>query len=246
MVSRIVRPETALPFTPAPLGEDTDLLLYLTGYPASTVYFDPVEKGAPPVTLGTYFTHFCAGVKELMAECAAQGFPFAWENTIGEVSFPEYALMAANTTSVIEAWRSLHAQDSYDTAGYLSAKHLLVGTEAEALFDTLMAAHSKDGRSESGALLTPEGYTFTTGEMVHEFEAGAKALKPGEISPPIQSQFGYHLILRLPLDEQEARRALEEKALEQALGQIALTLNEVGRSIDVVSLFDAYLALETT
>ncbi len=55
-----------------------------------------------------------------------------------------------------------------------------------------------------------EGYTFTkdlfisengNGKMADEFSAGTAALKVGEISQPIHTEFGYHIIHRLPLNE---------------------------------------------
>lgn len=77
------------------------------------------------------------------------------------------------------------------------------------LFDELMNEHSEDGRNEDGTLAMPNGYTqIYAGQMVAEFEEGAMALKEGEISEPIQSQFGYHIILRLPLDRDELKEQL--------------------------------------
>lgn len=74
------------------------------------------------------------------------------------------------------------------------------------LFDKLMNEHSEDGRNEDGTLAMPDGYTLVyAGQMVPEFEEGAMALQVGEISEPIESQFGYHIILRLPLDREELR-----------------------------------------
>ncbi len=77
------------------------------------------------------------------------------------------------------------------------------------LFDELMNEHSEDGRNEDGTLAMPDGYTqIYAGQMVPEFEEGALALQEGEISEPIQSQFGYHIILRLPLDREELKEQL--------------------------------------
>lgn len=78
--------------------------------------------------------------------------------------------------------------------------------DSEELFDELMNEYSEDGRNEDGTLAMPDGYTLVyAGQMVPEFEEGAMALQEGEISEPIESQFGYHIILRLPLDRAELR-----------------------------------------
>jgi foldase protein PrsA len=82
------------------------------------------------------------------------------------------------------------------------ARHILVATEEEAKkvvedlqaggdFALLAAARSKDpGSQGNGGDL---GY-FRRGELVPEFEQVAFALKPGETSAPVQTQFGWHVI----------------------------------------------------
>lgn len=65
--------------------------------------------------------------------------------------------------------------------------------ELEAKFDELMKANSED----TGLEVKPDGYVFTAGDMVEEFEKGTRALKPGQISGVVESSFGYHIILRL-------------------------------------------------
>lgn len=58
-------------------------------------------------------------------------------------------------------------------------------------FAGLAKQKSEDpGSASQGGL-----YTFSPGDAVPEFEAAAKALKPGEITKdPVKSQFGYHVI----------------------------------------------------
>lgn len=84
----------------------------------------------------------------------------------------------------------------------VEARHILVDTEEKAKelkakiaegtdFATLAKEHSKDpGTKDDGGML---GY-FSTGQMVPAFEQAAFALKKGEVSDPVKSQFGWHLI----------------------------------------------------
>lgn len=58
-------------------------------------------------------------------------------------------------------------------------------------FSTLATLYSEDpGSASKGGEL---GF-FTRGDMVGEFEAAAFALKPGEVSPVIETQYGFHII----------------------------------------------------
>ncbi len=56
---------------------------------------------------------------------------------------------------------------------------------------------------------------FTHGVMVKEFETAAFSLKPGEISKPVRSQFGYHLIKL-----QQVGKDLTPKERQDALNSI--------------------------
>lgn len=52
---------------------------------------------------------------------------------------------------------------------------------------------------DTGKTAYPDGYTFTPGTMVSAFEDTVNALKDFEVSEPVQSSYGYHIIMRLPL-----------------------------------------------
>ncbi len=65
----------------------------------------------------------------------------------------------------------------------------------QARFLELMGELSEDG----GRIAYPGGYTYVPGIMVQEFEAAVASLQPGEVSDPVESAYGYHVIMRLPL-----------------------------------------------
>jgi len=107
-----------------------------------------------------------------------------------------------------------------DQAGQLREQLRQAGDTQEK-FDELMNAYSADGRDENGDLYAPQGYPCVEkGRMVPEFEAGALALEPGQISEPVKSQFGYHIILRIPVDRQLVRESCNENyKFHQLVGQ---------------------------
>lgn len=83
----------------------------------------------------------------------------------------------------------------------VKASHILVKTEEEAkkLYDEI-----KNGKNFADAAaevsLCPSGSVggdlgfFSRGMMVKPFEDAAFELEPGELSEPVQTQFGWHLI----------------------------------------------------
>jgi peptidyl-prolyl cis-trans isomerase C len=107
--------------------------------------------------------------------------------------------------------------DEFNQGLQVKAKHILVDTEEEAKeiqeklqkggdFAELAKAHSKDkGSAVNGGDL---GF-FTKGRMVPEFEHVAFNLKPGELSDPVKTQFGYHLI-QVTEKKEGTQRAFEE------------------------------------
>lgn len=90
-----------------------------------------------------------------------------------------------------------------------------------AKFEDLARLYSNDGSASKGGDL---GWIYP-GDTVPEFERAMNALQPGEVSQPVESPFGYHLIEVLERKTEEvskerqrmaARQALREQKLEEA------------------------------
>ena len=88
-------------------------------------------------------------------------------------------------------------------------------------FDELARLHSEDASASKGGDL---GW-INPGDTVPDFEKAMNALKPGEVSAPIQSPFGWHLIQVLERRDQDvtqerqklmARQAIRERKAEEA------------------------------
>ena len=83
----------------------------------------------------------------------------------------------------------------------VKASHLLVRTEDEAkkLKEEILAGKPFEGVAAEVSLC-PSGANggdlgfFGKGQMVKEFEDAAFSMEIGEVSDPIQTQFGWHLI----------------------------------------------------
>jgi len=70
------------------------------------------------------------------------------------------------------------------------------GDDFDAFFDELMFEHSED----TGLEANPGGYLFQAGDMVVEFYNAAVELEIGQFSEVVESDFGYHIIYRIPVN----------------------------------------------
>ncbi|MFZ9028295.1 MAG: peptidylprolyl isomerase [Crocinitomicaceae bacterium] len=151
-------------------------------------------------------------------------YPFeekAYTTKVGEVSEPFRTRFG---------YHILKVTDKRDARGTIEAAHLMISVKEDESqdvvsiakskideiygllkkgesFEELVKKHSDDpSTSDKGGVLPSFG-TGTTTRMVPEFENAAFALKnDGDISEPIRTQYGYHIIKRLswkPLDSFE-------------------------------------------
>ncbi|MCY8230449.1 peptidylprolyl isomerase [Priestia filamentosa] len=122
----------------------------------------------------------------------------------------------------------------------LKASHILVKDEKTAQevekklkdgedFAKLAKEYSQDGSAQSGGDL---GY-FKSGQMVAEFEEAAQKLKVGEISDPVKTQYGYHIIkltdkkevpsfdkMKDELEQEVKLSKIDESDMENAVNKI--------------------------
>jgi len=80
-------------------------------------------------------------------------------------------------------------------------------------FGDLARLHSNDGSASKGGDL---GWVYP-GDTVPEFEKTMNELKPGELSAPVQTQFGWHLIQVLERRDEDVSKERQRQAARQAL-----------------------------
>lgn len=100
-----------------------------------------------------------------------------------------------------------------DSEGYIQVKHILFDDEAKAqealtelkgvsaedleqVFTEKMQEYSQDAGLET----YPDGYLFKSGDMNESFEQTAQALEEYELSEVIETDSGYHIILRISMN----------------------------------------------
>lgn len=88
------------------------------------------------------------------------------------------------------------------------AEDLLQQAQNGADFDTLVQEYSED----PGSATNPDGYVFRDGDMVAEFQDCVESLQPGEIGFA-QSDFGFHVIQRLPIGLEDVGKDQVKEAL---------------------------------
>ena len=82
-------------------------------------------------------------------------------------------------------------------------------------FDAIMNEYSED----TGLSAYPDGYIFTSGQMVPEFEQAVDSISAGEITM-CKSDYGYHIIKRMPLEYQDMSEQVKEAAMRDRISEI--------------------------
>lgn len=120
---------------------------------------------------------------------------------------------------------------TYNKPEEVKARHILIaGDDAKAL-EKIKSIRSKVNSKNFGDIAKketedPTGKTnggdlgwFSAGRMVPEFEKVAFAMKKGEISEPIKTQFGYHIIL---VEDKKAPETQSLESVKKELAQMAI------------------------
>jgi len=122
------------------------------------------------------------------------------------------------------------------------ARHILVASEKEATtilgklkagekFEDLAKQYSLDGSKDYGGDL---GY-FTAPEMVAEFSKAAFALKKGEVSKPVKTEFGWHIIrledrkLGAAQPYDQVKSAIRNALVRQKVQETLTSLHDVAK-----------------
>ena len=84
-------------------------------------------------------------------------------------------------------------------------------------FDELMQENSEDPGSQA----FPQGYLFQPAEMVAPFSEATVSLEFGELSDIVESEYGFHIILRLPVDYDDIPYSLANSGQYNTLRQLA-------------------------
>ncbi|MCB1990965.1 MAG: peptidylprolyl isomerase [Geminicoccaceae bacterium] len=143
----------------------------------------------------------------------------------------ERAVVAATDDAALKAAYEERASQPDFAIEEVTARHILVETEEEAKaviaeldggadFTQLAMERSTDPAAARGGELG----SFRRGAMVPEFEAAAFALEPGSYSKePVQTQFGYHVIL---VEAKETTNPTFEETAPELRAELARTAVE--------------------
>lgn len=200
------------------------------------------EQALLQIKNGADFAQIAAGYSD--ATDALQGGVLGWRSSgrlpgifvealrvmqVGEVST---ILRSANGFHLIKLINK-RGSDAEKTIEQTHARHILIKTselvsdqEARSRlvnlkerlengedFGDLARAHSEDGSAPSGGDL---GWQ-SSGDTVPEFERAMQALKTGQISEPVRTQFGWHLIQVLERRKQDITKDQQRLRARQTL-----------------------------
>ncbi|MDO4516196.1 MAG: peptidylprolyl isomerase, partial [Bacillota bacterium] len=196
-------------------------------------------------SVGVLYTHLLEGTYLDGGEKAATGEEIVQYAEDNDLLVAKHILLSNKDSQTGEALSEEDAAAKKAKAEELLAQlqGITDPKELEAKFDELMEANSED----SGLQNNPDGYVFTAGQMVEEFENAVRGLEFGQVSGVVESTHGYHIILRLsPADSDQIR---EEWAKQQMDAQVQTWVDEAEvettEDFNNLDVAEFYTALET-
>ncbi|MES2857319.1 MAG: peptidylprolyl isomerase [Bdellovibrionota bacterium] len=141
-------------------------------------------------------------------------------------------------------------KQQFSTEESVRARHILISSEGDEpkALATATQLKARLDKKEDFAKLAKEFSTdpgsksqggdlgtFKRGQMVDEFDQVAFSAPVGQISEPVKSQFGYHII------QVQEKKPAETRTIEAARSDIARTLISADRSREVVTAAEAVL-----
>lgn len=161
-------------------------------------------------------------------------------------TYADHILIASQNMQTGESLPPEQTAEKYQLAEEL-LEQLRAADDPETLFAELAGEYSEDpSRAEH-----PTGYIYTANTMLPEFESAAAQLEPGEISDIVQSDYGFHIILRrdlvAALREEESQkvdiaRAYLDQLLSKQNSSAAVTYDECLEDIDWTVFYADYIA----
>lgn len=167
------------------------------------------------------------------------------EDYSNHATYADHILIATQDMKTGEALLPTQTVEKYQLAEDL-LEQILAAEDPEAKFAELADEYSDDpGREEN-----PTGYIYTAGSMVEEFEMAASQLSPGEFSEVVQSDYGFHIILRrdlaaeLKADESKKVEIAKEylnKQLVQKRSASQVVYDDCLKEVDWVQFYKKYI-----
>ena len=133
---------------------------------------------------------------------------------------------------------------------------LRAAEDPAAAFETAMNERSDDTRDpETNELYKPQGYTFLasgamvdgSGSLVTPFVQAGVALDDGELSEPVETDYGYHILLGQSADNEETRSLYPNYAMnrriDQWMAEAAVETTQAYEDLDPRAFYDGMMEL---
>ena len=176
-------------------------------------------------------------LKELVSDPASELY---MDPADSSSAYVDHILLPTVDTTTNEPLSEEEIAQNYAKAQELLAQLGLSSGDVEALFTQLAEEYGQDpGRAaENGYLINPDT------NFVQEFKDAAFALQPGQISDIVESSYGYHILLRKELTDEQIASVAEEHltgtVIQERIDNAQVTRSEKLDGIDAGAFYNSY------